>query len=416
MSVPVLIHADGLVSGEGATLRDAAVVVSSVGEVLDVGPASELLQRHQGATIERVHGVVYPGLVNAHTHVELSAMRGRVPGGRGFVEWVDAFVGHRSEVDSDDEAAGVEIAVKALDDFGVAAVGDVSNRLVAVRALARAGIGGSVFHEVFGAVKESLERAVRDLARARDEIGAWPTTDLAYAVAPHTLYTTHPEVVLQLMRDAKERGVTTTLHLAEHAAERRALESADGPMVDWLHVRTKGVADAFPWPHRGPIQHADALGALGPHALSVHVTDATAEDVQILRDRNASVVLCPRSNLYIELKLPPLPALRAAGIEAALGTDSLASNTSLDVLAEARALADRFPAVPARELLQMATWNGARALGRPDLGRIVKGAKPGVVATLGELGELDPAAFVLQQVKAPRRWVSRRGVQKEVRS
>jgi cytosine/adenosine deaminase-related metal-dependent hydrolase len=119
-------------------------------------------------------------------------------------------------------------------------------------------------------------------------------------------------------------------------------------------------------------------------------------------------VLCPRSNLYIETKLPPLLAARAAGVDAALGTDSLASNASLDVLAEARALADRFPTVPAADLVRMATWNGARALGRADLGRIARGAKPGLACVEGDLGADDPSAFLIKNVRAQRRWLARR--------
>jgi cytosine/adenosine deaminase-related metal-dependent hydrolase len=141
--------------------------------------------------------------------------------------------------------------------------------------------------------------------------------------------------------------------------------------------------------------------------LLVHLTDAREEELRAVAVSGASAVLCPRSNLYIEGKLPPLLAARAAGVLAALGTDSLASNASLDVLAEARALADRFPGVPARELVAMATWNGARALGREDLGRIAKGARPGIVAVDGDPGD-DPSAFLLRNVKAPRRWVARR--------
>ncbi len=91
----------------------------------------------------------------------------------------------------------------------------------------------------------------------------------------------------------------------------------------------------------------------------------------------------------------------------ALGTDSLASNSSLDVLAEARALADRFPTVGACELVRMATWEGARALGRSDLGRISRGARPGLFAIDGEPGD-DACAFVLRNVRAPRRWLARR--------
>jgi cytosine/adenosine deaminase-related metal-dependent hydrolase len=408
---PTLLHADGLISGDGASLRDGAALVSGDGEVLEVGEAAGLLPRHAGARIERVRGVVFPGLVNAHTHVELSALRGSVPAGRGFLAWLDAFVGRRTEVDDEDERAGIEQAVLELDAFMTAAVGDVSNRLTAVHALARRGIGGSVFHEVFGIAEEPLRAAVLGLPAMRERVvGAWPTRDLAYAAAPHTLYTTHASVVREIVETARREGKVTSLHLAEHPAERTALETGDGPIVDWLATRTRLARDAMRWPHLGPIAQADALGALGSHVLSVHVTDARPDEIATLAARQARVVLCPRSNLTIEVKLPPLPALRAAGLEPALGTDSLASNASLDVLAEARALLDRFPAVPARELVQMATWNGARALGRTDLGRITRGARPGIGAIDGDLGSEDPSAFLLRNVKAPRRWVIRRSV------
>jgi cytosine/adenosine deaminase-related metal-dependent hydrolase len=406
---PTLIHSNGLILGDRPSLRDGAVLVGDDGEVLDVGEATTLLPRHGGATIERVHGVVFPGLVNAHTHVELSAMRGTVPGGRGFVAWVDAFVGHRAELDREAESAAIRQAATDLDAFATTAVGDVTNRLEAVHALADRGIGGAVFHEVFGSREETLRTAVDALGAVLEKtVGTWPTSDLTYATAPHTLYTTHPAVVRDLMGRAKERSVLTTLHLAEHAGERRALESGDGPVVEWLEALTKGASREFPWPRVAPLAFADAIGALGPHTLSVHLTDARPEEMALLVARQARVVLCPRSNLFIELKLPPLLALRAAGVEAALGTDSLASNASLDVLAEAVALRDRFPTVSADELVQMTTWNGARVLGRLDLGRIAKGSRPGLAAVDGTLGDVAPSAFLLRHVKAPRRWISRR--------
>jgi cytosine/adenosine deaminase-related metal-dependent hydrolase len=141
--------------------------------------------------------------------------------------------------------------------------------------------------------------------------------------------------------------------------------------------------------------------------LAVHLTDARPEELELVARRGAPVVACPRSNLHIETRLPPLLAMRTAGLHPALGTDSLASNASLDVLAEARALADRFSTVPAAELLRMATWEGARALGRADIGRIARGARPGLFAIDGDVGS-DPAAFVLKHVRAPRRWLVRR--------
>ena len=404
-----LVHADALVPGDGAPILDGAVAVGDHGEILDSGGASEVLQRHGGALVERVRGVLLPGLVNAHTHLELSALRGRVPGGAGFVPWVEQMIGVRSELRPEDDVAAVEHAVEELVTCGTVAVGEVTNSLAAVPALARRGIVGCVFHEVFGVEREPLDRRVAALEQmVAERVGRWPSADLAYAPTPHTLYTTHPDVVRRLLAGARERGLRASVHIAEHPAERRFLERGDGPVAEWYEARLKLRRDLLEWPGESPIAFADALGALAPDVLAVHLTDALPAELDLVARRGATVVLCPRSNLHIETRLPPLLAVRAAGILPALGTDSLASSASLDVLAEARALHDRFPAVPATDLVTMATWAGARALGRLDVGRITRGARPGLIAIEGDVGS-DPCAFILKNVRAPRRWVSRRG-------
>jgi cytosine/adenosine deaminase-related metal-dependent hydrolase len=205
-----------------------------------------------------------------------------------------------------------------------------------------------------------------------------------------------------------ERGLRTTLHLAEHPAERRAIEHGDGPITEWLARRVKRGA-SLAWPLVSPVVYADTLGALAPEVLLVHLTDAKREELDLVAKRGSPVVLCPRSNIFIETRCPPLLAALDAGIEPALGTDSLASNASLDVLAEARALADRFTSVRPQHLLRMATWNGALALGRPDLGRIAKGSRPGVLAIDAVAPpNVDPSAFVLSHLRAPRRWIAPR--------
>ncbi len=402
------VHADAIVTGDAETLRDGAVVVDDAGTVVEVGPAGAVLPRHAGVSVERVRGALLPGLVNAHTHLELSALRGRAPGGAGFVPWVEQLIGVRAELRPEEDVEAIDHAVRELDAFGTVAVGEVTNSLAAVRTLARRGFAGCIFHEVFGVERDGAERRVAGLARLVDEtVGAWPTRELAYGPTAHTLYTTHPDVVRSLFRDARERGLRASLHLAEHPAERRFLEHGDGPITDWYESRLKLRRDLLEWPGASPVAFADELGALGPHVLAVHLTDARADELDLVARRGSPVVLCPRSNLFIETRLPPLLAIRAAGLTPALGTDSLASNSSLDVLAEARALADRFSTVPARELLRMATWGGALALGRPDLGRVAHGARPGLFAIDGDPGDA-PDAFVLRQVRAPRRWIVRR--------
>ncbi|AKU99893.1 Adenosine deaminase [Labilithrix luteola] len=406
-----LFHADHVLPGDGPSIADGAVVVAArghelpEGSVVDVGRATEVVPRHSGADVVRAKGVVFPGLVNAHTHLELSSMRGRVPGGRGFVAWVTGLIGTRREMAPEEDAEGVALAMDELVQSATVAVGDVTNTLAAVTSLARRGIGGAVFHEVFGHDRASVLRRVEGLRVEREErVSQWPTSDLTYAPAPHTLYTTHPDAVRALLDGARARGVKTSLHMAEHASERRAIEHDDGPVPEWLLGMTKH-RPAFP---KKPLfDYADELGALSPDVLLVHLTDARLEELVRVREKGAPVVLCPRSNLTIESRLPPLLAVREAGIAPALGTDSLASSPSLDVLGEAKALADRFPSVPAWELFQMASWNGARALGRADLGRFAKGTRPGVFVVDASI-QGDPAAFMLANLRLPRRQLASR--------
>lgn len=408
--MPVRIfHADHVLPGDAPAIADGAVVVDERGEVLEIGPGADVLPRHQGASIERVHGVVFPGLVNAHTHLELSALRGRVPGGRGFMGWVDGLIANRQEMSSEESAPAIDDAVDELVRTATVAVGEVTNSLAAVGPLARRNIGGCIFHEVFGQDRAAVLSRVEGLKAELDErLPVWPSRDLTYAPAPHTLYTTHEDAVSALLESAKRHGTRTSLHLAEHAHERRAVEQGDGGVPEWLGARAR----QWPvWPKVPLLDYADRLGALSPMVLLVHLTEARGDELARVASKGSPVVLCPRSNLHIEMKLPPLLAVLEAGIEPALGTDSLASNASLDVLAEAKALADRFPGVASVKLLEMATWNGARALGRTDLGRIAKGSRPGIFAVDGDVAghpSRDAASFLLANIRLPRRMLASR--------
>lgn len=400
--MPLVVHADHVFTGDEAPLRDGAVLVDERGAVLDVGPAVSMRTRHQGAEVRRVEGMLLPGLVNAHTHVELSSLHGQVPGGRGFLPWVDALVGLRTEVVAEDEARAIDEAVRGLAAAGTVAVGDVTNGLAAVDALARHGIGGSVFHEVFGVVRDAVLARVEGLeSERRTRVPAWPT-DLAWAPAPHTLYTTHEDAVRGLVAQARARGVRTSLHFGEHEGERLALEQGSGTVPAWLTTRTRHERT---WPQRPLVDVARELGVLAADVLLVHLTCLREEEIAEVVRAGAPAVLCPRSNLHIEGRMPDLPTMRRLGLEPALGTDSLASNASLDVLAEAATLRARFADVPAWELLRMATANGARALGRPDLGRLARGARPGLLAIATPGGATDPAASALDDLTLPRRFV-----------
>ena len=175
-----------------------------------------------------------------------------------------------------------------------------------------------------------------------ERLPSWPTKELEYAPSPHTVYTLHPEAIRALFDAARTNRRRVSVHLAEHPAERRAIEVGDGPIPDWFATRFKQTPTFAKQPL---FDFAADVGALHPGVLLVHLTEARRDELARVAASGASVVLCPRSNLYVEGKLPPLLAMLAEGIDPALGTDSLASNASLDVLAEAKALADRFPSV-----------------------------------------------------------------------
>jgi cytosine/adenosine deaminase-related metal-dependent hydrolase len=405
---PRIVHADAILPGEDAPIRDGAVVIDADGTVLEVGRAAEVLPRHAGAPIERTIGVLLPGLVNAHAHVELSSLRGKVTGGHGFVPWVDRMMGLRASERPEEDGDSMERAAAEMENSGTIAVGEVTNTLAAVSALTRHGIGGAVFHEVFGLDRGPALAKLGSMAEERAAlVDRWRASGFTVGPAPHTVYTTHPEVIRAALAEARANGSRTTVHLAEHAAERTFLVHGNGPFLDFA-TRMRFPVERFPVPHKGPVDVAADLGLLAPDVLLVHLTDIRSDELDRVAASGAPVVLCPRSNLFIEVKLPPLLELLKVGIVPALGTDSLASNSTLDVLAEARALADRFPSVSAHVLVRMATAAGADALGRPDLGRLAKGVRPSLLAVLGPLGPTeDPCSFVLRQPVAKRKWVVR---------
>jgi cytosine/adenosine deaminase-related metal-dependent hydrolase len=389
--------ADWLLPGNGEPIEGGAVALDEDGTVLEVGrrPAEE-----------HIRGILMPGLVNAHTHLELSALRGRVAGGGGFLAWVERLIGARVELQPDEEDAAIAAAVKDLCSFGTVAVGEVTNGLGAVHALAKAKLVGCVFHEVFGQDLGRLRDRVSGLeAELRERVGSWPSPDLAYAPAPHTLYTLHLDVVRLILEESRARGRRTSVHFLEHAAERRALEQGAGPVVEWLAMRSRVDPSALEWPKKPAVTVAREVGVLAPDVVLVHLTEARGDELAAIAAAGSPVVLCPRSNLAIEGKLPPLLDVRAAGILPGLGTDSLASSPSLDVLAEAKALRDRFPSVRAYELVRMATDGGARALGLPLHGRIAPGARPGLLAIEGDV-RADPCEWLLANLGAPRRLVA----------
>ena len=374
-------------------VRDGAVALEG-DRVVAVGPRQEVEARHGRA--EHLPAVLLPALVNAHTHLELSHLRGRVGGGEGLGPWVKLLVSARARDPQPGQA--LDDAVLELEEAGVAAVGEVTNTLAALPHLARAGLTGTLFHEVFGFSEARIEAALATARELRAGAGE-PGPGLAIAPSPHAVYSTHPRVVAELLRAGP-----ASIHLAEDPAERLFCAEGAGPFA-----ALNRALGATALPRLGRSAVAVAAPHLGARSLAVHAVDLDAEDLAALARSGATVVLCPRSNLHIGGRLPELPRLLGA-VPLAVGTDSLASSPSLAPLGELAALARAFPQVAAGLLLPLA-WNGA-AVGAPAVGRLAPGTAPGVLAAplAGEDPGPDPARWLLEAFASPRRpftWLAR---------
>jgi len=388
-----VVSAPWVLTGAAAALRDAAIALDG-DHVVSLGPRAEIEARFGPG--ERIDAVLLPALVNAHTHLELSHLRGRVPGGEGLVPWIRLFLSARAA--DPHPGPALDAAIAELEDAGVAAVGEVTNTLDTLPHLARAGLAGTVFHEVFGLSEARIGAALAE-ARARRAADPAPGPGISVVTTPHAVYSTNPRVVAELLRAG-----AASIHVAEDPAERQFCSEGAGPLASLVHAL--GAIEVAP---RGRSAIACAAPHLSPRSLAVHVVDLDDEDVSELARSGATAVLCPRSNLHIGGRLPDLPRLLAAGVPLAVGTDSLASSPSLSPLLELATLRRAFPQVLPRSLLALA-WNG-RAVGAASVGLLAPGRAPGLLAApLTGAAPEDPAAWLLDayaRAGRPFTWIAR---------
>jgi cytosine/adenosine deaminase-related metal-dependent hydrolase len=329
-------------------IADGVVAVDERGTIRGVGRQEDL----RGAGKRIVHkGVLMPGLVNAHAHVELSGM-GLVPGGDGLAPWIARLLAARAAPD----AVAIERAAKTLYIRGTVAVADVANTAAAAPVLRDAGV-------------EVLDLDERVFGKGTPREGAVPT--------PHAVYTwdkwSHPIASIHVEEDPGEAG-----YLVEGA----------GPIAELLRARGARIAPAG----KRPIPWLDEQGLIAEGTLLVHLTFSDDASLALAAARGAIAVLCPRSNRHISGHLPPFARIRRHGLRVALGTDSLASSPTLDVLGDVQCLA-RAGADP--EWLLQAATNGT-AVRMPHLGRLEPGRRPGLLV-VGDQAPRDPLSFVAHE-------------------
>ncbi len=350
------------------------------------------LERNRAAPGDSRFEVLIPALVDAHAHSELDPLEEEYRD-RSFLDWID---GVRASRAADRRPAGLRTKdhVRRLLETGTLWVSDIDSEGAAGEALLAAGIGGRVQCELLGfdlgpeEVQEALRRGAERLPAAlRGKEGRtslpWGGT-LAAGFAPHAPYS----VSEALFRAAAVVGGPLTVHVGETEDELRLLEEGEGPFRRLLE-RLGRWPDRYRPPGRSPLACLESWGLLSPRTQVVHLHANRPGDLDILRRSGAAPVLCPGTIRYFGRELPPLKAWLEAGLAVGLGTDSLASNEDLDMLAETAILSDLAPWLEPREILRLATSGGGRCLAIPSAGRIRLGLPLAALALEGA-PRLDP--------------------------
>ncbi|WP_066413116.1 amidohydrolase [Halorubrum aethiopicum] len=352
-----VLHPDGRV-------REGDVVVDrEAGTVLAVG-GDETVAEHvddDAETLDATDGLVIPGLVNAHTHVSMTLLRGYADD-KPLDAWLREDVWPaEAELTDDDIEVGAELGVLEMIRSGTTAFADMyfaTDRVADV--VDRAGVRARLGHGVV-TVGKGEEEAVADveesLAVAADLDGA-ADGRVRTAFMPHSLTTVGEEYLREGIERAADRGIPVHLHANE------TREEVD-PIVEERGER--------------PLAYADDLGALGEGNFLAHCVHVDDAEIDLLAETGTAAVHCPASNMKLASGTAPVQRLREAGVTVALGTDGAASNNDLDLFDEMRdaamvgkLAADDASAVPAEAVVEMATAGGADALGLPG-GRIAAG-------------------------------------------
>lgn len=339
------------------------------------------------------NAAIIPGLVNAHCHLDLTGMRGKTPPNTDFVGWLRGVIEHRQSQSAEQTAKDIRAGLAESMQFGTTLIGDIASGGSSWNTLVESPIWAVCYREVLGLSSTRVHKVWSELC---DWMNGHPDTPTCRAgVSPHAPYSVHRTLI-----EAAARLWPVCTHLAESMAEQELLSKRTGPFVSLLKDRgvwdPSGLAPSFDWIVWKTTRATSALLAHG-NFLSNNTPIPP----------NATVVYCPRTHAAFGHSPHPFRELLARGVRVALGTDSLASNPDLDVLAEARFIHERYPNVQGDQLLRMATLNGAEALGFGLTTGSLEAGKSAdlVVVPLSNREATDPHVdlFLGRSVRQPRR-------------
>jgi len=366
------LAAQYVITNSGPALKRAVIIVEDDGTIMSVEEnAGDLKEKH---ATEFYNGIIIPGFVNCHCHLELSHLKDNISKGKGLGGFIEQIRNNRGNKDESIFSSALSADISMYNE-GVVLCADVCNTTDSFNIKKESRIRYINLLEVFGLDPEKAFRRMDEIIKVAERA---KEMDLPYYLIPHSVYSMSL-TLFRILRNESSNNRVTSIHFMETPGEATFLESHLGPLMT-----SYSRSGLVPLRLETPESHADVvLNEITPsgNLILVHNTFIDKQIIGMIRKRgNLYWCLCPNSNIYIEKKIPPLNLLIEENCEIVIGTDSLASNTSLSILEEIKTLQFNFPDLSVKDLVAWATINGARALGEEErFGKIEPGKRPGLL-------------------------------------
>ena len=359
-----------------APIKNGYVEVEDDGTIIKIGT----LEKEMPST-QFYNGIIVPGFINAHCHIELSHLKGKFRKGSGMAGFIDQINELRESAPEHVRKARIKEEMDSLWEQGVSAMADISNCDESFNIKRESPLYTRTFIEVFGTEPEDasnvIEGAEKILSIA-DEAG------IDASITPHSPYTMSPELLTMAAEKGLERGFIS-YHNQESSQEEDMISKGCGELYE--NYVKRGLSTPVPTGKPALFHFAQRLEKVHPapfkeHILLIHNTVTAKDSIEMAKDKfkNVTFVTCPLSNIFIHERLAPLDLFMKEGVRIALGTDSLSSNDILSIVQEIKCIQKHFPSIELGTILEWATINGAQALSKSDtLGSIEDGKRPGIV-------------------------------------
>jgi cytosine/adenosine deaminase-related metal-dependent hydrolase len=369
-------------------IKDGIVTVDENGKILSVTSSTS----STGPPPEKLSGIICPGFVNTHCHLELSHMLGKVPTKTGLVDFIKEITKQRGTADNELVTAAAEQADNDMYENGIVAVGDISNNNSTVAIKAKSKLYYHTFVEIFGFLpdraEDVFEKALTLMAEFKKQ---------SVSITPHAPYSVSKELFRLVKKYCETHNNLLSIHNQECDDENKFFRYKLGKFTELYEYFGMDISHFKPHA-RNSMQSIAPLLTNNQEILMVHNTCTNLKDIYFLKrfDRKINWCFCPNANLYIENKLPKINLFVDQGFNITLGTDSLASNHGLSILSEMQTIQQKYPTISTAELMEWATINGAKFLGIDNQkGTLEAGKTPGLNLITGVDGlKLTPESKV----------------------